>query len=167
MLRQQHEEVLHFWFEACKPYQWFRRSDRFDAELSQRFGGLTRAALMGELNHWQGRSDSALALVVLLDQFCRNIWRDQAKAFAGDQAALQLSRIGLQRGWITSEAARAKRHFWLMPMLHSECINTVGEAIPLLERWVDPQTAQIARRNQAALHTYGRYPWRDKALGRC
>jgi len=75
---------------------------------------------------------------------------------------LAISREALQQGWIQSEPERARRQFWLMPLLHSEEIATVENAIPLLERWADDATAAIARRNLRMLIQYGRYPWRDQ-----
>ena len=78
------EAVLHFWFDECRPAQWFRRSQAFDQTIQSRFGGLVEAALEGDLGHWSDSAHSGLALVLLLNQFPRKIWRGQAKAFAGD-----------------------------------------------------------------------------------
>ena len=159
-------EILHLWFEVCRPWQWFRQSDGFDAEISRRFGHLTELALAGGLESWECDAASGLALVLLLDQFSRQIWRGSAKAFSGQARAERLSLQAVKDGWVINEPVRAKRQFWLMPLLHSEHINTVVEAIPLLEIHVDRATANIARRNQKLLHQFGRYPKRNAALGR-
>ena len=104
-----HEAILDFWFEQCRPWQWFRRSEAFDLEVRQRFGPLVEKALAGGLKNWEAEPSSCLALVLLLDQFTRQIWRGQAQAFAGDPQALKLSLAALERGWIcllyTSDAA--------------------------------------------------------------
>lgn len=156
-------EILRFWFEDCRPWQWFRHTPHFDQTITDRFGDLTLSAQAGVLADWERQPGSALALVLLLDQFSRHVWRGQAQAFAGDARALAISRKALQQGWIQKEPERARRQFWLMPLLHSEEIATVENAIPLLERWADGATAAIARRNLQMLNQYGRYPWRDQA----
>ena len=156
-------EILRFWFEDCRPWQWFRHNPHFDQAITDRFGDLTMSAQAGALTDWEQQPGSALALVLLLDQFSRHVWRGQAQAFAGDARALAISRVALQQGWIQMEPERARRQFWLMPLLHSEEIATVENAIPLLERWADDATAAIARRNLQMLIQYGRYPWRDQS----
>ena len=160
------DDVLHFWFQLCRPWQWFRRRDSFDGLVRNRFAALVERALVGELDAWADSPAHGLAFVLLLDQFSRQIWRDEAKAFAGDQQAQALSEEALQRGRVQSEPERAKRQFWLMPLLHSEENKVVAQAIPLLEHWVDSFTADVARRNLIQLQRFGRYPHRNAALGR-
>ena len=75
---------------------------------------------------WNCGLSSGLALVLLLDQFTRQIWRGEAKAFAGDPQALKLSLAALEQGWIAAESERPRRQFWLMPLLHSEDISVVA-----------------------------------------
>ena len=87
------DDVLHFWFQQCRPWQWFCRRDSFDALVSDRFGALVERALAGDLHEWADRPSSALALVLLLDQFSRQIWRGQARAFSGDQQALAVAPV--------------------------------------------------------------------------
>ena len=154
------EAILRFWFEDCRPCQWFKRNPSFDQRIRDRFGALCLSAQSGGLIAWEQDACSALALVLLLDQFSRHVWRGQAQAFAGDARAVTLSREALRRGWIQSDPERPRRQFWLMPLLHSEEIATVESVIPLLERWADPGTAAIARRNLKVLLQEGRYPWR-------
>ena len=152
-----HEAILDFWFEQCRPWQWFRRSEAFDLEVRRRFGALVEQALAGGLHSWEAEPSSCLALVLLLDQFSRQLWRGEARAFAGDEQALRLSQRALALGWITLEPQRARRQFWLMPMLHSENAAVVEQAIPLLERFADTRTADIARANLAELQRHGHY----------
>ena len=76
------DDVLEFWFQQCRPWQWFRRRDSFDALVRERFAEAVERALAGELDHWRCGSSSGLALVLVLDQFTRQIWRGQAQAFA-------------------------------------------------------------------------------------
>ena len=160
------DDVLHFWFQQCRPWQWFRRRDSFDALVRDRFGALVERALAGDLQEWADRPCSALALVLLLDQFSRQIWRGQARAFSGDRQALAVALMGLQQGWVAAEPQRPRRQFWLMPLLHSEEEGVVAKAIPLLEQWADAATADVARRNLMQLQRFSRYPQRNAALGR-
>ena len=85
---EQAAEVLAFWFVQSRPRQWFAKDPAFDALLRERFLGLTRRAIAGELDAWGTEAAGGLALVLLLDQFPRQIWRDTAMAFAGDPQAL-------------------------------------------------------------------------------
>ena len=160
------DEVLEFWFQQCRPWQWFRRRDSFDALVRDRFSAVAEMAHAGELQAWADHPSSGLALVLLLDQFSRQIWRGEARAFAGDPQAQLLSHGALRRGWVQAESERVKRQFWLMPLLHSEEKAVVVQAIPLLEQWVDAATADVARRNLIQLQRFGRYPHRNAALGR-
>ena len=160
------EDILHFWFEECRPWQWFRQNQGFDRSLSERFGPLAEAAQHDGLIEWETNQTSSLALVLLLDQFSRQIWRDQASAYLGDVRAQRLSQLALDQHWLEREPQKAHRQFWLMPLLHAECLETVNMAIPLLERWVDVATADVAKRNRDILLQHSRYPWRDRALGR-
>ena len=160
------DDVLEFWFQQCRPWQWFRRRDSFDALVRDRFAALVERALAGELEAWADTPSGGLALVLLLDQFSRQIWRGEAKAFAGDQQAQPLSQEALQRGWIQQEQERAKRQFWLMPLLHSEEHEVLVQAIPLLEQFADVATADVARHHLIQLQRFGRYPHRNAALGR-
>ena len=160
------ESILSFWFEECRPWQWFCRREDFDALVRRRFLEATEAALKGDLRRWEDGPDRALALVLLLDQFPRQLFRGQAKAFAGDRRAVGLSLKALRQGWVDDQAERARRQFWLMPLLHSEDADLVARAIPLLQRYSDEATAALARRNLQQLQEFGRYPRRNQALGR-
>jgi len=163
---RQADAVLQFWFVACKPRQWFRSSRSFDALVQERFGELTAEAVAGGLSSWEGQPQSALALVLLLDQFSRQVWRDQAQAFSGDARALALSQRGLELGWIEAEPARVRRQFWLMPHVHSENLAVVEASVALFARYSDGATAAVARRHADWLRRFGRYPHRNAALGR-
>ena len=158
--------VLRFWFQECRPHQWFRRNAGFDAMVLERFGKLTSSALNGELSHWEQSSSSALALVLMMDQFTRQIWRNEPRAFAGDAYALWLTRKAIAEGWLAAEPERVRRQFWLMPMLHSEELGVILDAISFMERWSDPATVAVACRNKTLIQRYGRYPQRNAALGR-
>jgi hypothetical protein len=99
------QEVLHFWFEETPPSAWFRPGPDRDRIVRERFGALTDQALAGQRAAWGDSAADALALLLVLDQFPRQIWRDQARAFAGDGQALALTLRAVEAGWVEAEPA--------------------------------------------------------------
>jgi len=164
--RHQAGEVLAFWFVETRPRQWFAKDAAFDGLVRDRFLGLTRQALAGDLDPWGAETAGSLALVLLLDQFPRQIWRDTATAFAGDSQALALSLRAVELGWLEEEVEQARRQFWLMPLMHSEDLAVQEAALPLFQRHCDPRTADFARRHRDVIARFGRFPHRNAALGR-
>ena len=160
------DEVLRFWFEETAPAQWWRRSDAFDAEIARRFGGLhARAVADGGLPAWRGSPRGRLAEVIVLDQFSRNLHRDDARAFAADDLALSLAREAVAQGADQALAAR-ERPFLSLPFMHSESLAVHDEAAAL---WAQPGlegNLDAERRHRAILERFGRYPHRNAALGR-
>lgn len=164
--RDQAGEVLAFWFIETRPRQWFAKEAAFDGLVRERFLGLSRQALASDLDAWSTEPSGGLALVLLLDQFPRQIWRDTAMAFAGDAQALPLSLRAVEKGWLEAEPEQARRQFWLMPLMHSEDLAVQEAALPLFERFCDPRTADFARRHRDVIARFGRFPHRNVALGR-
>lgn len=158
--------VLRFWFAEAQPRQWFAKDPAFDGLVRERFLDLTRQAIEGELAGWAGEPSGALALLLLLDQFPRQIWRDSARAFAGDPRALALSQQAVACGWLAAESEPARRQFWLMPQMHAEDLAVQEAALPLFARFTDPRTAEFARRHRDVIARFGRFPHRNAALGR-
>ena len=103
---------------------------------------MTRQAIAGELDAWNAEPTGALALVLLLDQFPRQIWRHTAMAFAGDRQALALSRQAVELSWLEAEAEQARRQFWLIPLMHSEDLRVQEAALQLFQRFCDPRTGE-------------------------
>jgi len=165
-LPDQAGEVLAFWFGETRPRQWFAKDAAFDGLVRERFLVLTRRAIASELDAWNAEPAGALALVLLLDQFPRQIWRDTAMAFAGDPQALVLSLKAVEFGWLEAEAEQARRQFWLMPLMHAEDLAVQESALPLFERFCDPRTADFARRHRDVIARFGRFPHRNTVLGR-
>ena len=164
--REDPATILRFWFGETQPRQWFAKDLAFDVRLRDRFLGLTRQALTGEFDAWSMEPPGGLALVLLLDQFPRQIWRDTATAFAGDPQALALSLRAVEKGWLEEEGEQARRQFWLMPLMHSEDLAVQEGALPLFERLTDHRTADFARRHRDVIARFGRFPHRNAVLGR-
>ena len=162
---EQASQVLAFWFSETQPRQWFAKNPAFDALVGDRFLRLTRQAIAGELAAWSAEPTGALALVLLLDQFPRQIWRDTAMAFSGDLQAVALSLRAVELGWLEAEPEQPRRQFWLMPLMHSEELAVQEVALPLFERFTDPHTANFARRHRDVIARFGRFPHRNAVLG--
>jgi uncharacterized protein (DUF924 family) len=170
-------EILDFWFgapgsaEHGRPRQfWFSKSDATDALIGERFGAAVDAALRGGLDPWADDDDarSALALVLLLDQFTRNIFRDTARAFAGDAAALAVARRLVADGR-HRRLAPVERWFAYLPFEHSEAIDDQHESLRLFgELAGEGMTEPLAwaRKHYEIIARFGRYPHRNEALGR-
>jgi len=165
--RVQASQVLTLWFSETLPRQWFAKDLAFDALVGERFLGLTRQAIAGELDTWSAEPTGALALVLLLDQFPRQIWRDTAMAFAGDPQALALSLRAVELGWLEAEPEQARRQFWLMPLMHSEDLAVQEAALLLFERFSDSRTSEFARRHRDVIARFGRFPTAMLRWGGC
>ena len=158
--------ILSFWFEATRPNQWFRQNSQFDQCIRQRFGSLCDQAQQGRLETWAQHPEGSLALVLLLDQFSRHVWRGSARAYAGDNRALALSLDAVRREWIDQEPRRVRRQFWLMPFLHSEALTLQSEGVELMGRYADSATTAVAQRHRDLIKRFGRFPHRNAVLQR-
>lgn len=160
-----HEEILAFWFEESTPEQWFKKDDAFDTTIRERFETVHRRALACELYPWRETPPGRLAEIIVLDQFSRNLYRDQPGAFAADALAL-----GLAQEAIAQRADRAlepvRRRFLYMPFMHSESPAIHRVAVTLFEDLGDAHTLDYEMRHKAIVDRFGRYPHRNAALGR-
>lgn len=159
------EEVLSFWFEENGPKQWWTRDPRFDAEIRSRFGALHGRAVLGELYGWRDTPEGRLAEIIVLDQFSRNLYRDDARAFAADGMALALAQEAVRVG-ADQAVSPVRRQFVYMPYQHSESRQIHEEAMRLFESLGDPESLDYERRHKAIIDRFGRYPHRNEVLGR-
>jgi uncharacterized protein (DUF924 family) len=171
------DAVIEFWFGAPGSADygqarkaWFQKDDAFDGEIRERFGALIERALRGELEAWASPAPSALAQVLLLDQFTRNAFRGSPRAFAGDPRALAAASgmVGLRQD---EELATFMRGFVYLPYEHAEGLAMQDEAIRLLTRLAaaDPEQQSMldyAYRHRAIIERFGRFPHRNAILGR-
>ena len=157
--------VLAFWFEDSQPEQWYRKDTAFDDAIRDNFEITVTAALASNLDGWADDVDGCLALILLLDQFTRNIYRDTPRAFSGDDMALALSLRCIDRDYLAHENP-AWRQFMLMPMMHSEDLNIQDMSLPLFERLTNPMTHEYAVKHRDIIARFGRFPHRNAILGR-
>lgn len=160
------EQVLHFWLEEITPQQRFQKSLAFDNEIKERFGKLVTQALQGDLDHWAESGDGRLALIILLDQFTRNIYRDTPEAFSGDKKVVEFSIRSAKDGHLDNEMDNTKRTFILMPMMHSEDIQIQDNSLALFEKYTNEGTLKYAVMHRDIIAQFGRFPHRNWILGR-
>ncbi len=168
-------EVLRFWFGDAQPPvsrpEWFRKSDAFDREIAQRFGPLIEHALQGELLAWQQDAEAALAQIIVLDQFTRNVFRNTPRAFAGDTLALTASRALMAKGQ-DGLLHPVQRPFVYLPLEHAEDLATQDESVRLFKALeaATPGDAHglldYAQRHREIIARFGRFPHRNAILGR-
>ncbi|GAA5190199.1 DUF924 family protein [Ferrimonas gelatinilytica] len=178
------DDVLDYWFgeldadglpTSSREKLWFGASPAMDAEIRERFAALHQQAADGELEHWTETPLGRLALILLLDQFSRNLFRGQAQAFAYDEKALALCKEGIKKEE-DRQLAVAHRLFFYMPLQHSEQLEVQRLGERLLAQWqaslsgaARDRVAEGLRFQQAHLEiidSFGRFPHRNAALGR-
>lgn len=165
-------DVLDFWFGAVdEPREaWFRKDAAFDDTIRDRFGALIDAALAGGIDGWAASPDGALARLVVLDQFTRNVFRGSARAFAGDALALAGARAMVAHG-DDLHLPPLRRVFAYLPFEHSEDMAMQRESVRLFEGLAALRPslagyADYAHRHAEVIERFGRFPHRNAALGR-
>ena len=176
--------VLSFWLgevPLCndaaleKRAMWFSKSEALDAEIAHRFGDDVLDAQAGEYQHWEQTPEGTLALLILLDQFSRNIWRGKPASFSCDAQALALAKRALSQGR-DAQVASVARIFFYLPLEHAEdmaCQHAAVAALEHLAACADAKTydflqvtAEYARKHREVVAQFGRFPHRNRILGR-
>jgi len=157
------EAVLAFWREAG-PDKWFTRDDAFDADIRAKFLPTYEAAAAGQLDDWERSAEGTLALLIVLDQFPRNMFRGQARCYAADPLARAVAHRALKRG-CDQDVPEAERGFFYLPFMHSEDIADQQRCVGLYREAGDPNLS-YAERHADIIRRFGRFPHRNAALGR-
>lgn len=158
------DTVLSFWREAG-PKAWFAKDEAFDAACRARFLDLHFTAARGELSGWEASAEGALALLLLLDQFPRNMFRGSAHAFATDGLARAIARRAVARGF-DKQIERALIGFFYLPFEHAEDAADQTLCVALTEASGDADLLKWAKIHQDIIARFGRFPHRNAALGR-
>jgi uncharacterized protein (DUF924 family) len=156
-------EILGFWFDEHAK-DWFAKNPAFDAEIRSRFLEPHEAAAAGQLAHWADEARSCLALAILLDQFPRNMFRGEARAFATDALARAAARVILDRGW-DKPMTQAERLVAYLPFEHSESLADQDLSCELMKDF-DAEQVRYAVRHREIIQRFGRFPHRNSVLGR-
>jgi len=157
-------EVLEFWWKAG-PERWFARSDDFDGQIAERFAALHATAAAGRLDAWKATPSGALALILLLDQFSRNLFRDDARAFAKDGMARAIAERAIARGFDRAFPVPA-RNFFHLPFMHAEDMAMQERSVDYFRSVCERNGEYFALVHLDVIRRFGRFPHRNEALGR-
>jgi len=162
------EEILEFWLDEVGEEGWYRQNDALDAEIRKRFEQAWRNACEGSYSLWLTYPSGTLAYIILLDQFPRNMFRGEAKAFASDHIALAVAKAAVDRKWDLKIDEPARQFFYL-PMMHSESLCDQERCVRLIHERLDKTGTQNllhARAHREVIRLFGRFPYRNEALHR-
>jgi uncharacterized protein (DUF924 family) len=157
-------DIVTFWREAG-PKRWFAKDAAFDDDIRQRFLATHEAAAAGKLSAWEASAEGALALLILLDQFPRNMFRGQARAFTTDPLARAIAAGALVRGF-DAQVPKEMRGFFYLPFEHSEDVADQQRCIALYKASGDADGLKWAEAHADIIRRFGRFPHRNAALGR-
>lgn len=160
-----YQEVIDFWFKSIQPVCWWVKDERFDREVSRRFGKLHAKAMNCELYAWRSRPHGRLAEIIILDQFSRNIFRDTPQSFSSDSLALALAQEAVH-AQIEGELSAVERSFLYMPYMHSESPLIHEIALELYKKNGIQENLDFEIKHKEIIDRFGRYPHRNKILGR-
>src|SRR5210317_708730 len=159
-------EIVDFWIEEVGPDGWYSVDPEIDKQIIERFGADREAAKEGRLDDWQQTALGSLALLILLDQFSRNMFRGDAEAFAEDEKAVAVARIAIVKDQ-DQELPPPAQQFFYLPFMHSEDLAVMDYGIGMLgTRTKLDDTLFHMKAHRRVVERYGRCPHRNEALGR-
>ncbi len=156
--------MLAFWREAGRD-KWFKKDAEFDRAIAERFAALHSEAAAGKKRDWAKTADGALALILLLDQFSRNMFRDSPKAFAQDEMAAALADEAIAAGF-DKEVVPDLAAFFYMPFMHAERIADQKRSVLFFHSLGGRENLPYARTHEEVIRRFGRFPHRNPVLGR-
>jgi uncharacterized protein (DUF924 family) len=159
------EDVLRFWFVEHGKADWFGGKPEFDAELAAEFGDTHPHVALGETWQWRKTAAGRLAEIIVLDQFSRQLQRGAPEAFAQDKMALVLAQEAIAGG-ADQAVDPVRRAFFYLPFMHAESLLIQDEGVRLYEALGDAEQLDYMRKHREAIARFGRFPFRNKALGR-
>lgn len=162
------DRIVNFWVEEVGPKGWYKSTDALDSAIREEFGALWECAAMGEYTAWLVSPQKALALLILLDQFPRNMFRGEGKAFASDSVALAVAKRAIVMGH-DLKTPEPQRQFFYLPLMHSESLMDQERCVRLMALRMPQAGAtqlQHARAHRDVIRQFGRFPYRNAALGR-
>lgn len=160
--------ILDFWIDEVGPKGWFQASDELDATITKRFGDAWERATRGEFSEWAACPTKSLALIILLDQFPRNMFRGSGKSFSSDRKALCCAKKAIEKEF-DLRTDEPQRLFYYLPMMHSESLTDQERCVRLTKtRLSDGPKGNLlhAKGHRAVIRQFGRFPYRNDALNR-
>jgi uncharacterized protein (DUF924 family) len=160
-----HQAVINFWFNELEPKQHWHKDPELDGEIARRFGDTHKQAAAGECWQWRQQALGRLAEVIVLDQFSRNIYRDDPNSFAQDRMALALAQEAVACG-DDQKLPVEQRAFLYLPFMHSESLVIHDQAVRLFKQAGMENNYAFECQHHAIIERFGRYPHRNRILGR-
>lgn len=158
------KRILHFWFRH--EAHWFAKDPKFDEQVLNEFVDVFEFAMAGGLDHWALEAENLLALIIVLDQFPRNMFRQTPKAFSGDEKAILFTKLGVDKGLDQKLDMHTYLQFFYMPLMHSESLADQELSVELYGQLKDELTLKFAKAHRDIIATFGRFPHRNRILGR-
>jgi uncharacterized protein (DUF924 family) len=158
-------QVLHFWFDEHGEPDWFGGGPEFDAKVTEPFAGWRDALRSQPVDAFTQSAETALAAIILFDQVPRNAYRGTAEAFATDHIALAIAKAAVERGY-DGGLTKDRRLFLYLPFEHSENLDDQRESVRFISGLGDQHLLQFALDHQDMIERFGRFPHRNKPLGR-
>ncbi|SNS75455.1 DUF924 family protein [Tropicimonas sediminicola] len=162
------QQIAEFWVDEVGPEGWYKASDALDAQIRERFGSAWQAAHAGDLHDWCCDAEGSFGFLILTDQFPRNMFRDDPRAFDTDVLARTACKMAIDRRWDMA-VPEPQRQFFYLPLMHSEnlidqdrCVRLMVDRMP----GTGAENLRHARAHREIIREYGRFPYRNKALGR-
>ena len=165
MSAQAVDEIVKFWFEELTPEDWYRKDPSIDAQIRTRFGGIYDTLKSDVPEIWLSTPRGCLATILVLDQFPRNMFRDDTRAFATDARALALAKRAIAKG-VDMRLTPDQRAFIYMPFQHSEDRADQASSIELFTALGNKLNLDFAVRHKQIIDRFGRFPPRNATLGR-
>ena len=169
-MNERAKAILDFWFVQSTMEDWFKKDDKYDKKIQKLFLEDLKKAINNEYDGWQDTSEECVSLVILLDQFSRNLFRDSAAAYAQDYKTRLIVNEAIDRGYL-EELDQHKIHFLLMPLIHSEDISDHIFGHTLIDTYLKSfeyfdKVKKAWSDHTIAIEKFGRYPHRNRILNR-
>lgn len=162
-------KILNFWFEESKSIQWFKKDIEYDNLIKKKFIKDHNAAIKGDYKNWKESPYESLAFIILLDQFSRNIYRNDPRSFKFDPISLDFCKNGLNKLFESKLKTNDQKLFFILPLIHCENIKEQNLAIKILDNQFKntskyKEISKFFRRHQEIIKRFGRFPHRNSIL---
>ncbi|MBD3677018.1 MAG: DUF924 domain-containing protein [Rhodobacteraceae bacterium] len=161
-------DILTYWLDEIGPQGWYKGGDDLDQEIRDKFQQAWEQAQEGAFSLWLTYPSGVLAYLILMDQFPRNMFRGTARAFSSDRVAVAAAKAAVQKGW-DMKIDEPARQFFYLPLMHSENLGDQDRCVRLMKtRMADTGADNLlhARAHREVIRMFGRFPYRNEALGR-
>lgn len=158
-------QILDYWYSERMQKHWFASTPAIDQEIRDRYQALWAQAAAGALDHWQDSPEGALALIIVLDQFPLNMFRNQPESFRTEQQAVAVAKVAIDRGY-DAQLPKERLAFLFMPLMHSENLADQDLSVAMFAKYDLTGNLRFAEHHREIVRTYGRFPHRNAILGR-